>query len=150
MEQGPFARAPLDLLFPGIGEDVVTRLRAAAAFLDAARPSGDPPKWHWTPDHAVFPGPGAVGIPVVLCTAVSMDDGPDDWTEYELDVCWTRRGSLLTTAQVGVACRCEVDHGTHYVEELALEVGNDLSLAETFERAAHQVGEWISARASSP
>ncbi|MGW2865521.1 hypothetical protein [Streptomyces sp. NPDC001205] len=145
MEQGAFEAAPHDLLFPGVGAAEVARLRAAAAALDAARPLGDAPKWHWLLKHSVFPGPDTVGIPVILCTAVSMHASPTDWTELELDVSWTRQGLLQVTAQVGVACFCEVDHNTHYVEELNLVIEGERSLAAAFERAVEQIVDWTSA-----
>ncbi|MER5603355.1 hypothetical protein [Streptomyces sp. NPDC002265] len=145
MAEGAFEAAPHGKLFPGIGAVEVARLRAAAAALDAARPSADAPKWHWLLKHSVFPGPDTVGIPVIVCTTVSMHASPDDWTELELDVCWGRQGLLQVTAQVGVACFCDVDHNTHYVEELALEIEGERSLAAAFEEAVEHVIDWTSA-----
>lgn len=88
----------------------------------------------------MFPGPDTAGTPVLLCTTVLMDDRPGDWTELELDVCWTTsQGELEVSAQLGVACFCEEDHNTHYVESLSLVVDGERSLAEAFEQAVEHV-----------
>ncbi|MGR7002007.1 hypothetical protein ACU686_34935 [Yinghuangia aomiensis] len=86
-----------------------------------------------------------MGTPVILCTTVSVDVRSGDWTELELDVCWTRTGCHEVTAQLGIACLCPADHGTHYVERFVQETGCGRSMAEAFERAARQVVQWTSA-----
>lgn len=138
-----FEAAPLELLFPGVAAADVARLRVAVSVLDSGRPEGSTPRWHWMVEHAVFPESETAGIPVVLCTAVTMDDRAGDWAELELDVSWTRDGQLEVTAQVGVACWCEVNHNTHYVDRLTALVGGDRPLARAFERAVDQMVVWL-------
>ncbi|WTW98210.1 hypothetical protein OG216_34895 [Streptomycetaceae bacterium NBC_01309] len=135
MKQGNFTDAPLGLLFPSIESPDEARLRAAAAAVDAVRGPGGRTTWHWAPEPSQ----------VMVCTAVSADDRPGDWTELQLDICSTTTGFYEVTAQLGIACLCPADHGTHYVERFSQEVGCGRSLAEAFERAAHQVVRWTSA-----
>ncbi|MEV6523441.1 hypothetical protein AB0M43_15940 [Longispora sp. NPDC051575] len=142
MTRGPIPESPLEVLFPGVAQDDVGRLRLAADALDAARPAADAPDWHWLEDHAVFPGPDGVGVPVILYTAVTLESRLSDWTELELDVCWTRSGQLAVTAQLGVGCWCPIDHSVHHVEQHVLLVDDTRSLADTFEQAVAQVIVW--------
>ncbi|WP_183096893.1 hypothetical protein [Streptomyces sp. TLI_171] len=106
MERGVFEAVPLGLLLPGSPAALVARLRVAGAALDSARPVGDAPTWYWQPEYAAFPGPDTALVPLVLSTSVTVDNRPgdSDWTELELDVCWTRQGRLEVSAHVGVAC----------------------------------------------
>lgn len=142
MERGVTSAMPLEQLFPRITAADAARMRTAMAALDAARPAEDAPTWHWMPGHATFPGTAQPGTPVIICTAVTMNNRLSDWTEFELDICWTPDGRLEVTAQVGVGCWCPTDHNTHYVEQINLSIDDTHCLAEAFEKATEQIITW--------
>lgn len=142
MEEGPFEAVPLAELFPDIEAPEVLVMRLVALALDSARPPEDAPTWYWSIDNAAFPGPKTVGTAVFLSTAVSIGDR-SDWTELDIDASWTRQGMREVTASVGVTCFCDVDHGTHYVEQLSLIANGYSSLSRRLERAVEQVLAWL-------
>jgi len=142
VERGNLDAVPLEQLLPGIDTGCLTRIRAAAASLDAARPRGDAPTWYWHPEHATFPGFDARGSRAVLETGVATGDR-SDWTELDLDFRWNWIGMREVTATLDVACFCDEDHNVHQVEELALLAASYGALSAQLERAVEQVHTWL-------
>lgn len=142
-EDGAFSSAPLELPFPDASASEIDRIRDAGTSLDQARPTTDEARWWWHVPHAAFPGIETGGIPVIISTSVNVDDSPGDWTELELDVSWTRTGLHVLTAQLGIACYCAYDHGTHYVHQLSTPADSSSTLASALEDAARTLIGWI-------
>ncbi|MDI2131246.1 hypothetical protein [Yinghuangia seranimata] len=145
MQSGTIDDVPLALLFPGAGADQLEHVRRVAAAVDALRPPGDPPTWEWWPEHAVSPEPIAGVTPLVLVTAVGLyNEGLNaDWLDLELDVVWVRPGVLAVIAAVSVACWCDIDHATHYLEEAVVELVPGVDLGEAMELAAGRMPRWL-------
>lgn len=143
MEQGTVSDMPLLLLFPGAAASEIDLIRAAATALEQARPTTGDARWWWHLPHATFPGPGNGGVPVILCTAVTFDGELCDWTELEIDVAWTGRGLWEVTAQFGIACHCDTDHGTHFIHRLSTATDDSGTLASALEDAARSLIGWI-------
>ncbi|KQV14539.1 MULTISPECIES: hypothetical protein [unclassified Kitasatospora] len=144
VESGAFSDVPLTGLFRDLATVDVERMRQAARSVDSVRPAGKRPPWDWFMEHAASPAPlpsAATGAMVVLLTAVGLYDGSSDWLELELDVSWTCDG-LSVTAAVSVACWCDVNHNTHYIDPVDLKVVDGASLAASFEAAAGRVLSW--------
>ncbi|MEU8123607.1 hypothetical protein AB0C21_33255 [Spirillospora sp. NPDC049024] len=144
MERGAFDDVPLHALFPQSDAGDLERMRSASRALDAKRPPAQQPLWEWAPHHAVFSRDQAPGtVAEILLTTIPIYDQEADWLEFELDVSWTREGLLCASAAVSVACWCDKDHGTHYVDPLALVVDNGISLGHAFENAANRTVSWL-------
>jgi hypothetical protein len=125
------------------------RIHAAALTLDQVKAATDPARWWWHLAYATFPGPGTAGIAVILSTSVTIDEGPGDWTELELDVSWSRAGAREVTAQLGIACHCDTDHGTHYTRRLVTAAATGSALALAMQDATRSLVIWAS-EPSSP
>lgn len=136
MTRGPIDDVPLDRLFPGLGGPDLARIRAAAVTLDAARPPADAPTWSWSLD------PSEASQTAVLCTVVSTGTSTD-WTEFDVDVRWSRDSVLEVIATVSVTCCCEVDHNVHYVQEVSLPTSRDDSLPDRLVQGVEQVLAWL-------
>ncbi|MDG4859024.1 hypothetical protein P8605_12815 [Streptomyces sp. T-3] len=142
MTSGPLSAAPLDVLFTGAVLADLERIRQAADTVDAACASG-PVVWQWSLDHAVFPGAEAPGVPVILLAEIPLYDADSDWLGLEFDVEWTEDGTLNVCVAVGLACWCEVNHGTHYVDSFNPPVSESTSLGDAFEAAAAKLIRWL-------
>lgn len=142
MTSGPLSAATLELLFPGTEAADHERILHAVEAVDAVCPSGNA-VWEWSPDHAAFPGTDAPGVPEILLKEIPLYDADSEWLGLEFDVEWTEDGELKVCVAVGVACWCEVNHGTHYGDSLNVPVGGSTSLAEAFEAAAAKLTTWL-------
>ncbi len=135
MTRGTLNYAPFERLFPRQTASSISRIRAAGETLDSSRPEEDPAIWEWMAAHATYPGAPTPGTPVVLYRAMSVEDRDGDWAEVELDVSWARNAGYEVAAQLGIACHCDTDHGTHYVQRFTSVAADFSDLAELFEAA---------------
>lgn len=146
MERGTIDDVPFAVLFPEAAAHELEHVRRVAAAVDALRPAGDRPDWHWHREHVPCPEPLPAAImPMLLHTTVGVhhDETGVDWLELDLDVVWTGPGVLGALASVSVACWCDIDHNTHYPVEAVVEVGPDSPLGDAFERAASLLPRWL-------
>jgi hypothetical protein len=142
MSRDVFKDVPLAALFPQLPTAEVESLQCSARRVDAARVRDSVPEWQWAPTHAVFPGPGP-GSAVILLAETNEHADSSDHLAFHLDVFWTDEGRLSVSAAVNVACWCETDHATHYVDDLTLLVKGDTSLGQAFQECAEQLISWL-------
>lgn len=140
MAKGRFEAAPLSALFPGASAGDRARIEQAAGAIDAARP--DEPVWHWLMDHAEHPE-RSDSLLQVLCTGVLLNNAGSDWLELDLDIEWQPNGVQRAYAAVNVACWCEVDHNSHFLNEVSVDITDDVSVGEAVERSAGSLLAWI-------
>ena len=141
MESGPLAEVPLPSLFPHATNDDLDRIRRAATAFDRARLEYGI-TWEWALQHATFSETPTTGIPEILLAVITVDSQDSDWLEFDLDVEWTPHGLLRVVAAVSVACWCDTDHNTHYVDQVTLTIDQETRLGEAFETASRQMISW--------
>ncbi|MGP8296559.1 hypothetical protein ACTPOK_01010 [Streptomyces inhibens] len=132
---GPLEDAPLEQLFPDAGEGDLELIRLAAAQVDAARAPKFPVLWEWEAG--------------VLYTDVTVYDEADDRLEFLLQVDCSEDVCPHIFVSVCVACGCEKNHETHFLDEVpvflteltSLYEGAELGMA--FSLAAGQLVSWI-------
>ncbi|MFD9611109.1 hypothetical protein ACFWWS_17280 [Streptomyces sp. NPDC059083] len=140
--RGSFDDVPWSMLFPPLTPADVDSLNQAARTVDAACIGRDTTDWEWFPEHATFPGP-RVGTPVILgLDVIEHADGVDQ-LEFLLQVVWTEAGGLAVDSAVNVTCWCDIDHATHDVDPIRLEIGEDSSLPEAFRTSAERLTSWL-------
>jgi hypothetical protein len=134
-----FSEVPLDALFPRLSPAGIEQMTAAAAVVDEVRPSADGPGWDFYPEHLDTPIQPGFAVQLLTTTISAPHDGNDDWLEFSLDVSWSRPTTLAIAVDVGVACWCPTDHGTHYVLDIKRETGPGDALAFAFTQAANDL-----------
>lgn len=91
----------------------------------------------------MFPGADGPGVPEILLNKIPLYDAGSDWLGLEFDVEWTKSGELNVCVAVGVACWCEVNHGTHDVDFFNLPMSGGTSLSDAFEAGVAKLIGWL-------
>jgi hypothetical protein len=145
-----FEELPTELLLPSVSLEAKSRLRGIGLSLDQAQLDGRC-AWYGHPSiaQAADVGPHAFiatfGFSVGTYTARN-----DDWLELTVEVGWRRPRLRSVEFDVGVACWCQDDHGTHYIVSRSEAVGDDTQLVAAFERSAAELISWWQAGPHDP
>jgi hypothetical protein len=143
VEHKRFDRADLTALFPDLSSDEATRMRAAAARVEAVRLPDDTLQWDWWPEN-LRKDPVDRGIQLsVLGTTLRLFDNLGDWLEIGLFIVREQRPRLTVSATIEVACWCEPDHNMHVVHSQEWLIGTAPALTEAFESATDSVVRWV-------
>ena len=142
---GSVEELPIDRLLPSASQHVRDQLREIGRGLELSVADGRP-SWYGYPGHL----PPSEIPPRTFFAILGVSIGyhnrrNDDWLDLSLEIGWRRPRLLSVEFDIGVACWCEDDHGTHYVVDCRETVGDDDQLVHTFERlAAELVARWRS------
>lgn len=133
----------LTVLFPEMSAAEMARVRVAAARLNEARLPDGKLRWGWFPENldAAPAVTRSAPMPIVVDGSVWFT-GHSEVMELTLEVYRETPPAFTVSADLGVECWCDPDHGTHYVRNLERLVGTGAALADAVEAAVNVLVAW--------